>query len=138
MSFFLSRAFIQNCTGSVESSDSSEASDSEDEIQNVLSIKKQKKKTLPALPTNPYRSVEELEQYRRHFTWNSDESETDSLTNICQEINENSSRSEIYEFFAKKTRSIHRFRLIPCPDWINASGSSVKETFYLKDRVVCR
>lgn len=136
MSLFLLGSHQVFFIGSVESSDSSEASDSEEEIQNVLSIKKEKKKSLPALPVNPYRSVEELEQYRRHFTRLSND--TDYLTNICQEIDENCSRSEIYEFFAQRTRSINGFRLIPCPDWINASGSSVKETFYLKDRVVCR
>ncbi|XP_046441792.1 cytosolic carboxypeptidase 4-like isoform X2 [Daphnia pulex] len=133
--------------GNGATSDSSEESEEEEEIGDgslpgsrnwsfCSGTKKKSKKFSP--PTNPYRSAEELEQYRRHFDLKSDQYEEDELRNISKIVPPNLNRQQIYEFFARRTKSIHGFRLIPCPDWSNSSGSSGREPFYIKDRNVCR
>jgi hypothetical protein len=145
ISVFMNHLFLKLGNGAM--SDSSEESEEEEEIGDgslpgsrnwsfCSGTKKKSKKFSP--PTNPYRSAEELEQYRRHFDLKSDQYEEDELRNISKIVPPNLNRQQIYEFFARRTKSIHGFRLIPCPDWSNSSGSSGREPFYIKDRNVCR
>lgn len=108
------------------SSDSSEESDCDEE------------ETLTASPpVHVYRTSEELKQYQRHF--DSDTTFKDELSRTCSDsIPLYWSRPQIYEYFARKVRAIHGFRLIPYPDWINATSNPQEEKFYVKDRRVCR
>lgn len=133
--------------GNGASSDSSDESEEEEEVGEgslpgsrnwsfCSGTKKKSKKFSP--PTNPYRSAEELEQYRRHFDHKPNQYDEDELREIIRTVPTNFNRQQIYEFFARRTKSIHGFRLIPCPDWSNSNGSSSKEPFYIKDRNVCR
>nr|CAH0112957.1 unnamed protein product [Daphnia galeata] len=134
-------------SGNGASSDSSDESEEEEEVGEgslpgsrnwsfCSGTKKKSKKFSP--PTNPYRSAEELEQYRRHFDHKPNQYDEDELRDIIRTVPTNFNRQQIYEFFARRTKSIHGFRLIPCPDWSNSNGSSSKEPFYIKDRNVCR
>lgn len=116
------------------SSETSEDSDWEE--GNDGSDEKRKIKMEP--PQNLFRSAEELEQYRRLFSLQLDEYEVDELDYISQYVIGNWCRQEIYEYFARKTRSIYGFSLIPYPDWINATGSIVDEPLHTKDKNVCR
>ncbi|XP_057364799.1 cytosolic carboxypeptidase 4-like isoform X2 [Daphnia carinata] len=133
-------------SGDTASSDSSEESEEEEETGKsslpdsrtcsfTNGTKKKSKKCHP--PLNPYRSAEELEQYRQHFDSTEQDNE-DELTNASQSIGSGWTRQQIYEYFARRTKSIHGFRLIPCPDWINAVGNIAEEPFFIKDRTVCR
>ncbi|XP_032793562.2 LOW QUALITY PROTEIN: cytosolic carboxypeptidase 4 [Daphnia magna] len=134
-------------SGDATSSDSSEESEEEEETGKgsltdsrtcsfTNGTKKKSKKFHP--PTNPYRSAEELEQYRQHFDPIGEQDDKDELANASQSMESGWTRQQIYEFVARRTKSIHGFRLIPCPDWINAVGSLVEEPFFIKDRTVCR
>lgn len=77
-------------------------------------------------------------QYQRHLYDESDDNDDDELSQTIRSIPAAWDRQHIYEYFAQRTKAIHGFRLIPYPDWINASGSPLEEKFYIKDRAVCR
>lgn len=118
------------------SSDSSDTSDSDEENGDLIMSKKTKKAVHP--PKNPYRSSDTLEQYRRHLDLSSNRCENDELASILRDVKEQWTRCEVYEFFARKTRSIHGLQLIACPDYLNASSNLLNEFFFVKDREVCR
>ena len=58
---------------------------------------------------------------------------------VVNPINRNVNRClQVYQHLAERTRSLHRFRLIPYPDWMNASANEFQEGLYVKSRQACR
>ena len=87
-------------------------------------------------------SLDELQEYCRHFECPRSSQvsggDDDQLSALMASIPAEWTRRQVYEYLARRTKSIYGFRLIPYPDLMNAAGSSAAEELHVKVREVCR
>lgn len=85
-------------------SDSSEDDSDSEQTTGKSSPFSKKKKNKNVPPINPHRSIEELEEYRRHFDLGTNQNEDDELKSIYEKVDANWTRSQTYGIYFKSLK----------------------------------